>query len=298
MLRLNHANPFHRLRRFTVAALSYAFVATMAIGQAHNQIPEERRGLDLEEKLNESLPMEAVFQNEAGEWVKLGSYFDGERPMILMLNYYRCPMLCGIQLNQVLDTLNDLEMTVGDEFDVLTVSFDASETPDLARLKKKNLIGAYERGDASDGWHFLVGPQASVDALLNSTGYKVRWLEDRQEWAHGTPLIFISPEGRITRYLYTMPYPPKDVRMALMEASEGRIGSTVEKFLLWCFHYDSTQGQYTADVMKLMRLCGAVMVVGLGTMLFLLWRRDVNLHGVPANASHEELAGGTARGGD
>lgn len=278
--------------------LALSLAASDAQAQSHNQLPEEMRGLELEEHLNEMLPLDAVFQNEAGEDVTLGSYLDGERPVILMLNYYRCPMLCGIQLNQVLASLNDLDMTVGDEFEVITVSFDPTETYDLAQLKKKNLIGAYEKGDASDGWHFLVGSEASVEALKNAVGYKVRWLEDRQEWAHGTPIMFISPEGRITRYLYTMPYPAKDVRMALLEAAEGRIGSTVEKFLLWCFHYDSTKGKYTADVMKLMRLCGAVMVAGLGTMLFVLWRRDAQRHAFDATASQDVHTGAPARGGD
>lgn len=271
-------------------ALLLLTTAPGALAQMHNQLLRELEDLQPEEHLNEMLPLDIEFVDESGIRAPLRSFFHGDRPVILMFNYYRCPMLCGIQLNSLLGTLNDVDLTVGVDFDVLTISFDPSEGPDLALLKKNGLIGAYTRGGAETGWRFLTGSANSITKLTEAVGYKYRWIEEQKDWAHGTPIMFITPEGRISRYLYTLPYPARDVRIALMEASEGRVGTTIEKFLLWCLHYNNKEGRYTADVMKLMRLCGALMVAGLGATLFVLWRRDAR-HGwttIPSNAQPGE----------
>lgn len=237
-------------------------------------LPPELRGLELVEKLDQPLPLELEFIDHNGKLVKLGDYFDGTRPVILTLNYYRCPMLCGLQLNGMVDALDELDWTAGDNFRIVTVSFDPLETRELAYAKRQTYLKFYGRPEAAAGWDFLVGNKRAIDALLDATGFPVRWNERRQEWIHPAVLIVATPEGHISRYLRGVAFEPKTVRLSLVEASQGKIGSTVDQILLFCFHYDAAEGRYAVAAMNLVRAGGVLTAIVLGGFLFVLWRRE------------------------
>ena len=235
-------------------------------------LPPELAGVGIDEHLGAQLPLDLEFVNHEGKTVRLRDYFDGQHPVILTLNYYRCPMLCGLMLNALLDSLRDLDWTAGDKFQVLTASFDPAETHQLASVKRQNYLRAYERPAAASGWHFLTGRKPSIDTLLDTTGFHVRWNEQRKEWMHVAALIICTPDGRISRYIYGLVYEPKTLRLSLVEASEGKIGTTADRILLYCYHYEG--GTYTLAVMNIVRAAGLATLLGVGILLAVLWRRE------------------------
>lgn len=235
-------------------------------------LPEELRGVGIDEKLDTQLPLDLKFTDQTGKEVTLGDYFDGKRPVIITLNYYRCPSLCGLQLNGLVSTLKDLKWTAGENFRILTISFDPSETPQLAKLKQQGYLREYGRPAGIDGWDFLVGKYEPVKSILDSTGFKVKWNEDQQQWIHTAGLILCTPKGRISRYLYGVMYDPSTLRLSLVEASEGKIGSSFDQILLFCCHYDAEEGSYTASIFNLMRASAVLTMLILGTFLAFLWR--------------------------
>lgn len=269
-------------RKLALAALMLAALATSAVAQESaaphpttdriEPLPQELEGVGIDEHLNAQLPLDAEFVAEDGKTVRLRDYFDGKRPVILTLNYYRCPMLCTLMLNSMLDTLKQLEWTAGEQFQVVTVSFDPAETHQLATVKRQNYLKQYERPAAAYGWHFLTGRKPSIDALLDTTGFRIRWNEDRKEWMHVAALIICTPDGRISRYLINIVYDPKTVRLSLVEASEGKIGTTLDRILLYCYHYEG--GEYTLAAMNIVRAAGAFTLVVVGLILAILWRRE------------------------
>jgi len=236
--------------------------------------PEELVGVDVSEHPNAALPLDLPFTDENGRAVRLGDYFDGRHPVVLNLGYYRCPMLCGLVLDGLVDTMKDLDWEAGAEFRVVTVSIDPGETPTLAKAKKQNTLRAYGRPGGEGGWAFLTGSRESIDRLAETVGFGYRYLPDRDEYVHGAVLFLITPDGRVSRYLYGIANEPATFRMALLEASEGQIGTVVDRVLLYCFHYDADEGRYALAARRLMRLGGGIAVVVLGTMLFGFWRRE------------------------
>lgn len=273
----------------TVAALAAPAVLAQAPASTQPAGPPERveplplalREIGIDEKLNAALPLEAAFVNQDGKAVKLKDYFDGKRPVVLTLNYYRCPMLCGLTLNGLADGMKQLEWTAGNQFRVVTVSFDSHEPHALAHAKRRNYLDYLDRPEAAGDWSFLVGNQASINQLLSATGFKVKWDPQREEWAHAAALILCTPDGRISRYLYGIEYDPKTMRLSLVEASEGKVGSTLDKILLFCFHYDG-DGKYALHAMNLMRASGVIVMAGLGSFLVYYWRREGRRPAVPA----------------
>jgi protein SCO1 len=255
---------------------AFAFLvvcATLARAQDRAEpLPAELANVGIDEHLGAQLPLDMTFTTHEGKTTKLGDYFDGVHPVILTLNYYKCPMLCGLMLNGLADTLKELEWTAGREFRVVTVSFDPLETPQLAALKRQNYLQYYGRPDAGGGWSFLVGRQASVDALLHATGFRVAWNDQRNEWMHVAAPILCTPDGRISRYLYGIAFEPKTLRLSLVEASEGKIGSTVDRVLLFCYHYDG-QG-YSIAAMNVARAGAGLTLVIVVAFLASLWRRE------------------------
>jgi protein SCO1/2 len=236
-------------------------------------LPPELEGVGIDEHLNAQLPLDLEFTDYAGKKVRLRDYFDGQHPVVLTLNYYRCPMLCGLMLNGLLDSIRQLDWTAGQQFQVVTVSFDPLETCQLASIKRQNYLAQYGRPAASArGWPFLVGRKASIDPLLEATGFRVRWDEKQQQWIHITALIVCTPEGRISRYLYGVLFEPKTLRLSLVEASQGKIGTTLDRVLLYCYHYED--GTYTVAVMNIVRAGGVLTVLVLGGLLFVFWRRE------------------------
>ena len=242
----------------------------------NDDLPDELQGVDIIEHLDERLPLDLEFVNEQGEAVRLGDIIDGTRPAILQMGYYRCPMLCDLVLNQAMEGLLGVEdLSAGKDFDLISVSVNPEEGPDIAELKEKGYLLRYARPGAARGFHFLTGPAENSKALADAVGFGFARQEDG-EYAHAAVLFVITPDGRISRYLYGVEYQPKTLRFAIMEGSEGRIGSTLQRFILWCHVYDPDSGSYHLFAYRVMQLGGLatvlIMVFGLG----LLWLRDRN----------------------
>jgi protein SCO1 len=226
----------------------------------------------VEQRLNNQVPLDLTFRDESGREVKLGEYFKNDKPVLLTLVYYECPMLCSQVLNGVVGTLEAVTFTPGKEFEVVTVSFDPREGPELAAKKKETYLKRYRRENAGVGWHFLTGDEASIDALAESVGFRYVWDEESKQFAHASAIMVLTPQGRLSHYFYGIDYSPKDLRLALVEASEGKIGSPVDALILYCYHYDPATGKF-APVMAVMRVAGVLTVIGLAALIYYLSRR-------------------------
>ena len=237
-----------------------------------NVKPPGLKNAGIEQKLNEQLPLGLVFRDETGKAVKLGDYF-GKRPVILSFVYYRCPMLCGELLSGLEGSLKALSFDPGKDFDVVTVSFDPKDTPADATEKKASVLKHYRREGAAEGWHFLTGSQESITALTNAAGFGYDYDEKTGQFAHSTAIMVITPEGRIAQYYYGVEFPPRDVRLGLVQASQNKIGTLADQVLLYCYHYDPQSGKYGAIVSHMIQLGGGVTILSLGTVLLVLFRR-------------------------
>jgi len=244
-------------------------------------LPPELEGVGIAEKLNQVLPLDAEFTTHDRRSVPLRTFFDGRRPVVLVLNYYRCPMLCGLLLNGLLDALQELDWTAGEEFQIVTVSFNPREGPELANLKRQNYLKQYGRPPAHAGWHFLVGRQENIQRLLDATGFSVKRDEAAGEYAHASALILCTPDGRIARYLRGVVFEPRTLRLSLVEAAEGKIGTTMDQLLLFCYHYKD--GQYTLATMNIARGVGLTTLLILVAILTTLWRREARRRQTPAS---------------
>jgi protein SCO1/2 len=206
--------------------------------------------------------------------VTLGEFFDGKRPVVLTLNYFRCPMLCGLQLNGIVDGMEQMDWTPGVEFEMVTISIDPLETPELAKAKKENYLKRYQRPAAAAGWHFLTGRQRDIERLAETLGFHYTYDAESNQYAHPAVIFMATPDGRVARYLYGIEYPPKSLRLGLMEASEGKIGSPLDQLIMYCYHYDPSSRRYAPIAMNIMRLGGGATVLGLGLSLGMLWLRE------------------------
>lgn len=242
--------------------------------QIAGEVPDELDEVAVVEHVDEKIPVDLEFTNEAGEKVRLGDFFDGERPVLLTLNYYGCPMLCGLQLNGLVAGLKDLDWSVGDQFDIVTVSINPLETPTLAALKKHNYLQEYGRPEAGRGWHFLTGQTLAIDALAEATGFGYEYVEETGEYAHAAVAMVLTPDARLSRYLYGVVFDPKTVKYSLVEAADGRIGSPLDQIILFCFHYDAEAGAYTPVAMNIMRLGALLTAVVLGAVVGTFWLRE------------------------
>lgn len=264
-----------RTRRVLLFALILAlFGASEVWSQKSGYERKEFEGVGVDPQHGTVVPTDAVFRTAEGETVTLDRYFDGDTPVILNLVYHDCPMLCGLMLDGITRTLAGLSWTPGDEFRVLTVSFNHRETPGTARENKGRYLTQLDRSGAADGWHWLTGTEASIRALTDAVGFNFRWVADQGEYAHPTVLIFLDGEGTVTRYIYGMEVPSGDVRKALVEASNGNVGSPVDQVAMYCFQFDPDKNTYTADAFNIMKLGSGLTVLILGTALFIFWRRE------------------------
>ncbi|MEX0887228.1 MAG: SCO family protein [Phycisphaeraceae bacterium] len=229
--------------------------------------PVEREQAGIEEKLGEQVPGELRFINAEGHAVQLGDYFGQDKPIVLNLGYFHCPMLCGLVTESLASSLRDLSWTPGDEFEVLTVSFDPEEGPADAAPAKARVIELLGRPEAAAGWHFLTGDQAEIDRLTDAVGFEYVWSERYEEFVHTAAIVILTPDGRVSRYLYGVHYPERTMRLSLVESAEGKVGSVMDEILLYCFRFDAGVGAYTMVAMNMMRLAGVVTVVGLGTAI-------------------------------
>lgn len=235
--------------------------------------PDILKKVGIEQHLNAPIPLDLKFRDEAGREVKLGDYF-GKKPVVLSMVYYECPMLCGEVLNGEASVFSALKFNVGNEFDVVTVSFDPRETPDLARAKKRTFIDRYGRPGADEGWHFLTGSQESVTALTQAVGFNYAWDRDTQQFAHAAAIMVLTPDGRIAQYFYGVEYSPKDLRFGLVQASQNKIGNVVDQILLYCYHYDPRTGKYGAVISRALSIGGALTVLILGGFLIIMFRLE------------------------
>jgi protein SCO1/2 len=272
------------LRVLSAAALASSLA--MAAGDARaqqwreetqgipNETPAELQGVDIVEHLGGSLPRDAAFRDSDGKPVKLGDYFDGKRPTLFVFAYHSCPMLCSLVLDAAVRSLNDVQWTVGDEFDVVSVSIDPKDTPETATKKRAQVVSSYtrSRGDTK-GWHFLTGDEANIRKVTDAVGFEYRYDARQKQYAHPAAIYLLTPEGHVARYLYGIEFPPGDVRLGLLEATEGRSITTTERLLLFCYHYDPQGKKYSLVAMNVMRLGGAATVLGMGTLFTIMWAR-------------------------
>ena len=238
-----------------------------------NKLPELLAEIGLDQKLNEQVPLDLPFKDEAGRHVRLGEFF-GKRPVILTLVYYECPMLCTQVLNGLTSALGVLSFSVGQEFDIVTVSFDPQETPELASAKKTAYLERYNRAGAGNGWHFLTGDDKSIAALTKAVGFRYAYNASTDQYAHVSGVMVLTPEGKLSRYFYGIEYGPRDVRLALIEAAGRKIGTPVDQLLLYCFHYDPKSARYSLAIMRLVRTAGLATVLALAAGVFVLRRRE------------------------
>ena len=260
--------------RYT-AALCVAAL-TLSAASIHAQQtgpPPILRQASITQRLNEPIPPGIVFRDENGKAVHLGDYF-GNKPIVLSLVYFDCPSLCTEVLNGELRTMKAITLDLGKDFEALTVSFEPKDTPELARAKRDVYAGQYGRPGGREGWHFLTGDQPSIDALTEAAGFHYAYDFASRQYAHAAAILVLTPDGRIARYFYGVQYPGRDVRLGLVEASEGKIGTPTDHALLYCYQYDPATGRYGLIVMNVVRAAGAVTVLVLGIFLFIMFRRE------------------------
>jgi len=241
-----------------------------------NVRPPSLQNVGIEQHLDGQVPPDLTFRDEAGQTVRLGDYF-GKKPVILNLVYYNCTMLCGEVLAGLTGAMRLVKFDVGKEFDVVTVSFDPHETPEIAAAKKKDYVKRYGRPNAASGWHFLTGSPDSINALTRAVGFQYQYDPKTNQFAHATAIMVLTPEGRISRYFYGVDFPPKDLRMGLVEASQGKIGNPIDQVLLYCYHYDPASGKYGAVITNILRLAGAATILILGGFLLIMFRLERSL---------------------
>jgi protein SCO1 len=241
-----------------------------------NGIPPALKTVGIEQKLNGQLPLDAKFKDESGKEVRLGDYFGKDKPVVLALVYYECPMLCNEVLNGLTGSLKGISFDVGTEFDVVAISFDAreNEKPNLAKNKKAGYVERYNRPATAPGWHFLTGRQSEIDKVTEAVGFRYTFDEKTNQFAHAGGITVITPEGRISKYFYGIDYSPKDLKFGIMESSENKIGNVAEQLYLYCYHYDPSTGKYGFAILNVLRLMALATILGLGTMLFVFWRRN------------------------
>jgi len=238
-----------------------------------NVRPPHLQNVGIDQHLNGQVPPDLAFVDDAGRTVKLGDYFC-KKPLILNLVYYNCTMLCGEALAGLTGAMKMVKFNVGKEFEVVTVSFNPQETPEIAAAKKKDYLERYGRPGAASGWHFLTGSPESINALTKAVGFQYQYDPKVNQYAHATAIMVLTPQGRISRYFYGVDFPPKDLRMGLVEASQGKIGNITDQVLLYCYHYDPATGKYGAVVNNILRLGAGVTIVILGGFLLILFRLE------------------------
>lgn len=273
-----------------VAALVCSASAAFAAFSGHDQVeqgteaprPEILSRAGFDQNLGAQLPLDLTFRDEAGKTVRLGDYF-GERPVIFVLAYYRCPMLCTLVLNGVGETIRDLPFALGKDYEVVTISIDPTDTPELATKKKANYAKEFALVDAGRAWHFLVGDEGSIKKVAETAGFKYAYDEKAKEYAHGSGIMLATLDGKLSHYFYGVTYPVRDVRLGLVEASANRIGSPVDQLMLFCYHYDPVTGKYTAALMKIVQLGCFATILSLGSFLVVMFRRESRLR--PAEAA-------------
>jgi protein SCO1/2 len=249
-------------------------------GIVASNVPPQFKDVTFAQRLNEQLPLDATFKDETGGTVMLGDYF-GRKPVVLAFVYFQCPMLCSQTLNGISSALKVVPFTAGRDFEVVLVSFDPRDTPEAANAKKRAHLLHWSAQDTADGWHFLTGDEATIRRVASAAGFTYQWDEPTGQFAHVSGVLTLTPDGRLSRYFYGVEYSARELRMALVESGQGRIGSAVEELLLYCFQYDPTTGRYGVVVMNLVRLGGLLTVSLIVGFVVVMRRRETR---APGNA--------------
>jgi protein SCO1/2 len=257
-----------------------------AYAQNATVLPGPLREVGFDQRLNEQVPLDLVFRDESGKAVQLGDYIgtDPTRPTVLALVYYECPMLCSLVLHGMLGSLKALSFDIGDEFNIVTVSFNPKETPELAAAKKKQYVESYGRPRAAEGWHFLTGREEAIQQLTQAVGFRYTYDHETNQYIHASGIVVLTPQGKISHYFYGIEYAPRDLRLGLVEASANKIGSPIDQVLLFCYHYDPATGKYGFLIMNAIRVAGFATVLALGTFIIVMLRRD--RHNKRGNGEH------------
>lgn len=261
-----------------LAVLSTLISGALLFGQSNKAAdyrPAILRNVGIDQKLNQQVPLDIPFRDENGNMVQLGDYF-GQKPVILSLVYYDCPMLCTTSLNGLDQSLKEVKFNLGTDYNVVTVSFDPTEQPSLANAKKGIYVGIYGRPGAAAGWHFLTGDQESIQRLTQAVGFRYNYDPTIKQFIHATGIIVLTPQGKIARYFYGIQYPAGNLRLALVEASQGKIGNPVDEVLLYCCEYDPMTGKYSLIISRVLQIGAAITVVSLGTLMIVMFRSAPN----------------------
>jgi len=249
-------------------------VMTAAAAAAHDDTrPAALQDVDFEQKLNQQVPLDLYFRDEAGNKVQLARYFN-QKPIILNFVYFKCRDLCPLLLDGIVRSLRAISFEIGNQFDVLTVSFDPHDNPPLAAAKKADLVAEYSRPGAAGGWHFLTGDEASIEKLAQAVGFRYRYDVHTGEFGHATGIVVLTPHGRTSRYFYGIDFSPRDLRLGLIEAAAEKIGSPIDQLLLFCYHYDPKTGKYTLLVNRVMQIAGTATVLALGAFITVMLLRE------------------------
>jgi protein SCO1 len=268
------AHPSSFILHFFGLLVIWAACSTSALADRTESLPPELVDVGITELPGARIPLELPFVDSDDGRVTLGQFFDGIHPVILTLNYSDCPMLCSIQLNGLLDALRAMPWNLGQQFQVITVSIDPLETPQRAALTKQKYLKVYNRPGSAEGWHFLTGREENIKKLAATVGFRYKYVAKSRQFVHAAALILCTPDGRVSRYLGGVLYDPQTLRLSLVEASEGKVGSAIDQFFLSCFHYDETAGRYGPFALGIMRIGGALTVLVLGGVIGILWMRE------------------------
>jgi protein SCO1 len=247
-------------------------------GRPADAKPQALANVGLDQKLNNQVPLDVTFRDETGRTVPLSEYFNG-KPVILTLNYFRCPMLCSEVLAGLASAMIPLKFTAGHEFNVVTISIDPTDTPASAEKKKEQYLERYRRPEAYNGWHFLTGDKPAIDAVADAVGFRYSYQPEFKQYAHPSAIMVLTAEGKVAQYYFGIEYAPRDLRLGLVEASQNKIGTIVDQALLFCYHYDARTGKYTPAVMAAVRAGGVLTVIGIGVLVGILIFKDPNRAG-------------------
>jgi protein SCO1 len=264
---------------FIAALIVFVFLPSSARAQLQGPVqdigvrPDLLTDVGIDQKLDQSIPLDLPFRDEHGNPVQLGQYF-GEKPVILSLVYYNCPMLCTQVLNGLESSLKLIPMDIGKQFNVVTVSVDPTERPVLAEAKQALYTGLYGRPNAAEGWHFLTGNEQQIKRLANAVGFRYAYDPASKQFAHASAIMVLTPKGKISRYFYGIQFPSRDLRLGLVEASQGKIGTPVDQVLLFCYHYDASTGKYGLLISRLIQAAAAATVLAIAGLVLVLRRKE------------------------
>ena len=263
-----------RIVAVSIAVLAHLADTNVASAQRKEPLPKALEGVEIIEHPDTTIPLDLEFTDSSEKKVTLRQLFDSDRPVLLTLNYSNCPMLCSLQLNGLFDALKLMQWDMGDKFQMITISIDPLETPERADLTKRKYLKIYRRAGSIQGYHCLVGKEENIRALADAVGFHYKYDRDTRQYLHAAVTMVITPDGRISRYLYGVDYDPQTLRFSLLEAAEGKVGSPMEQILLFCFHYDAEKGRYGPAAFRLMQVGGCMTVLVLGSTIWILRRRE------------------------